>query len=270
MTQPEETNLQFELAPAQVSIPLKVTHAGRGYRVVHRLRPPGAEDWFAYEAALRLAVEELPPEPGSDETRYRFDVHSSEAALELWGRLALAAEGYASLPEGDDDDWRGHIPLAHKEAAVRALTLVAPADLAATEETGEGFPLAAEQVPVVLEAVRDGLAISSLVHLFRPPSVEDERRYRRLMAEAFLVGGARTTRTLIPARLPALCRLYDALILSVEGYAIEGQPPSSSTQVAEHMDAWHKRTAVQSLFGDASDAESIAPPQSEISEIAQP
>ncbi len=87
----------LELAPPELTIPLKVTHAGRTYRVTHHLRPPVPADWFAYEAALQMAVEELPPDPHSDEPRFRLLMRSSDAALELWDRLALAVTGY-SLP----------------------------------------------------------------------------------------------------------------------------------------------------------------------------
>ncbi len=376
----------LELAPPELAIPLKVTHAGRTYRVTHHLRPPAPADWFAYEAALQMAVEELPPDPHSDEPRFRLLMRSSDAALELWDRLALAVTGYslpgaqqappgstqqaaapakggsaqntptssgeeaaaadslsafsvpghapqrsggpeqsaggraesagartgalapevgahgeagqtaeswrggASVPpdtivarrattEGvrgkpprvpprlhDEPEsainWRALVPLAHKEAAVRALTLVAPAQLqvesddpdsTSDQSTDNYFPLHAEQVPVVLEAAVAGRAYPRLVHLFRPPTVADERTYRRLLAETLIVRGSRHPRTLIPARLPALCRLYDSLILSVEGYALEGRPLASSVHAIQSMDPWHKRVAVQALFGDAND-----------------
>lgn len=300
-----ERNSLLELAPPELVVPLKVRYAGRAYRVAHRLRPPAPADWFAYEAALQLAVEELPPAPGGEEPRYRLLVRSAEAALELWDRLARGAEGYAfpgsttnasaaqrasagtsDLPAKDwqagtpvahpappsrdvvtestpmigaplaspEADWRGLIPLAHKEAAIRALTLVAPAALDALALPQHQFPLHVEQVPVLLEAVRAGRAYPRLLHFLRPPTVADERNYRRLLAETLMVRGSRHPRTLIPARLPALCRLYDSLILSVEGYCASHQPLTSREEAARHMDAWHKRVAVQALFGDVDDA----------------
>lgn len=261
-----KTTSQLELAPPELAVSLKVTHTGRAYRVAHRLRPPQPEDWFAYEAALRMAVEELPPAPaesspvapatggraeeqGGEEQRYRFDVHSSDAALTLWNRLALSVEGY----QYPADDWRELIPLAHREAVVRSLTLVAPAEPPGDEAAAGLFPLATEQVAIVLEAARAGQAYPQLVHTFRPPAVEDERRYRRLMAESLIVGGTRNPRTLLPPRLPALCRLYDSLVLSVEGYTVNGAVEFGREALLRHMDAWHKRAAVQALFGDASD-----------------
>lgn len=292
----------LELAPVQLAIPFKVSLAGHSYRVRHFLRPPAPADWFAYEAALRMAVEELPPEsdsdapdsgaPDSGEPGYRLEVRSTDAALELWHRLIRRVEGYrfasepvtlsasaegysfpptsghgscpeqsrrisraespatnegASAPEGD---WRSLIPLAHKEAAVRALTLVAPAPATLPGSANGHFPLLADEVPVVLEAALAGRAYPHLLHRFRPPSVADERIYRRLLAESLIVRGSRTPRTLIPARLPALVRLYDRLILSVAGYSLNGCPLSTPEDIARAMDAWHKRVAVQTLFGD--------------------
>ena len=484
----------LELAPPELTIPLKVTHAGRTYRVTHHLRPPAPADWFAYEAALQMAVEELPPDPHSDEPRFRLLMRSSDAALELWDRLALAVTGYSLpgaqrvppgstqqaaapakggsaqnapassgeetaaadsssafsvpshapqrsggaqqsaggraesagartgalapevnrarsrraappeagqaefppsvrdatvqdssgftlrvLPEGhggtcpersrgsraengsnqagalapevrahgeagqtaeswrggasrsaaetppvpsdvegrslrgappdtivarrattegvrgkpprvppilhDEPEsainWRALVPLAHKEAAVRALTLVAPAQLqvesddpdsTSDQSTDNYFPLHAEQVPVVLEAAVAGRAYPRLVHLFRPPTVADERTYRRLLAETLIVRGSRHPRTLIPARLPALCRLYDSLILGVEGYALEGRPLASSIHAIQSMDPWHKRVAVQALFGDANDSSPVTGPSADVGseELVEP
>ena len=53
-------------------------------------------------------------------------------------------------------------------------------------------------------------------------------------------------------RLPALVRLYDELILRAEGYCANGHPSSSLgvNSLREFMDAWHKRVAVQTLFGE--------------------
>jgi len=67
MTPVENKPHRLELAPAEIVVPLKVTYAGRTYRLRHFLRPPATADWFAYEGALEMAVEELPPAPDSDE-----------------------------------------------------------------------------------------------------------------------------------------------------------------------------------------------------------
>lgn len=278
-------NSLLELTPTELVIPLKVTLGNAVYRVRHILRPPAAEDWFAYDAALAMAIEEvnaagnslgagpgsfgagLPaeaiPQSGTAEVGYRLDLRSLEAATLLWDRLARAIEGYGYTAGAS---WRALVPAAHKEAAIRALTLVAPVNNSGSAETsapspqapawGE-FPLQAEQIPVVLEAIVAGRAYPRLVHLFRPPSADDERRYRRLLAETLIVRGSRPdsvgARTLIPARLARLVRFYDDLILSADGYTVSGQPPTSRDLLIQHMDAWHKRTAVQALFGDASE-----------------
>ncbi|MBI4462676.1 MAG: hypothetical protein HY653_07215 [Acidobacteria bacterium] len=287
----EETNKPplLELTPQKLVVSLRVSHAGRVYRVCHLLRPPAPADWFAYEAALQPALEELPPAPDSDEPGYRLEMRAADAALELWSRLVLRVDGYTPLSGHDssraDDlaadegsagrivsnpasgvggrqDWRELIPLSHKEAAVHALTLVAPAQPLLIDSPNGHFPLFAEEIPVVLEAAVAGLAYPRLVHRFRPPSVAHERAYRRLLAETVIVRGSRAPRALIPARLPALVRLYDQLILGVEGYAINTQPPASRLEVIQSMDAWHKRVAVQALFGDLAPETPVAEPGS--------
>lgn len=251
MVDADNNSKLLELAAAEVAVPLKVTQAGRTYRLCHILRPPRVADWCAYEAALKPEVEELPGPDGGDEVSYRLRVRTTDAALLLWERLALRVEGYL-LPEASGDaGGRGAIPLAHKEAAVRALTLVAPASAPATDGSNNGgFAVGCGEVAVELECVSSGVAYPRLAHFFRPPTVEAERAYRRLLAETLIVRGGRAPRTLLPARLPALVRLYDELILRAEGYSLSGQPLASSTQAIQHMDAWHKRVAVQTLFGD--------------------
>jgi len=299
MTETSNNPTPLELAPAALVIPLKVTLGNQSYRVRHHLRPPSADDWFAYDAALAMAIEELParmpaaagkfdreaelPEESLPEAGpawggagYKLELRSVEAAALLWDRLALGVEGYSlpapvGLPEVPQAEsaarqcWASRVPLAHKEAAVRALTLVAPANYTAENVSPSllpalgsvaGFPLQAEQVAVVLEAIVAGCAYPRLVHTFRMPSADDERVYRRLLAESLIVRGSRLTRTLIPSRLPALCRLYDRLIVAVDGYTLHGQAITDRQTLIAHMDAWHKRTAVQTLFGDAT--ESIA------------
>ena len=320
MTETLNNSKSLELAPAELFIPLKVTLGNQTYRVRHRLRPPSADDWFAYDAALAMAIEELParnfdrevglhadlPAETLAEASYKLELRSVEAAALLWDRLALGVEGYslptaesfeevpqacargASAPEAHQpragtsgghppgagvgslaqQSWASRVPLAHKEAAVRALTLVAPANypggnispspvLALHGVAGTpaaGFPLQAERVAVILEAIVAGFAYPRLIHSFRLPSADDERVYRRLLAETLIVRGSRATRTLIPSRLPALCRLYDRLILSVAGYTLHGQPITDRQALVANMDAWHKRTAVQTLFGDATES----------------
>lgn len=252
MTESPDNPMLLELAASELAIPLKVTQAGRSYRLQHIVRPPRAGDWFVYEAALKPEVEEFPAPDGGDEVSYRLRVRTTDAALLLWERLALRVEGY-TLPESGDVDagWRTLIPLAHKEAAVRALTLVAPASAPVTDgSNNDGFAVGCGEVAVELESISAGVAYPRLAHFFRPPTVEAERAYRRLLAETLIVRGGRAPRTLLPARLPALVRLYDDLILRVEGYSLHLQPPDSRLQLLEHMDAWHKRVAVQTLFGD--------------------
>jgi len=278
MTEANNNSKLLELAPPELAIPLKVTQAGRVYRLRHILRPPRAADWFAYEAALKPEVEELPAPDGSEDASYRLHVRTMDAALLLWERLTIRVEGYV-LPEtaaADDAAWRVAIPLAHKEAAVRALTLVAPASPAPCpeESTSGGFSVGCGEIAVELECASSGIAYPRLVHVFRPPTVEAERAYRRLLAETLIVRGGRPEgsgpRTLLPARLRALVRLYDELILRAEGYSIHLEPPASRPQLLEHMDAWHKRVAVQTLFGDlAPDTPTASPASDPLSEEAR-
>ena len=89
----------------------------------------------------------------------------------------------------------------------------------------------------------------NLVHIFREPSSEHERRHQlsRMTETAAARGGSPTG---------ALLFLYDELIEAVEGYSVAGAPVPAQ-RIAAEMDAMHKLVALERLF-NPSDARLVA------------
>jgi len=247
----DETNELFELNPSQIRIRLKVWQAGREHVVTHLLRRPLAADWIAYDAALATEIEHR-----REETELKLA--GTEAADKLWDALVLATEGYrfgpeplgTDGPEAEGSGWRDFVPIGHKRATVLQLQQVEMAESAA-EEAAQGFLLDPNQDVVVLKAQR-GMSYPRLVHRFHPPSKEQRMRFHKLRSDSLTVRGMKGGggKTLLPSRMKFFLELYDQLITGVEGYSNEGQAISSAEQAREFMDAWHKRAAVQVLFGE--------------------
>lgn len=234
----EATKQLFELAPGCIRIGLTTLRVARHIRVEHILRPPNQQDWLAYARACSIAFER-----GQHDEEMLVRVDNVEAACALWDTLVDKVTGYAGLPE---EDWRQRIPAGHKQTAIGALLDIAPAEL---DETADIFPLDLEETSVVLQATR-GQHYPRLVHHFRVPNVVQRIAYRRLFADSVVVRGSKKFTTLVPARLGRLVKFYDELIVRVEGYMLRGQPITAQPQISAHMDAQHKRAAIELLFAE--------------------
>jgi hypothetical protein len=108
------------------------------------------------------------------------------------------------------------------------------------------FILDLESQAVELEL--EGVAHGPLVHHFRIPTLNEYHKFKRLMADSRLVGGTRHLKTIMFSRLPGLVKLYDELIISIEGYKAGQSAIDNRQSTIEQMDAIHKQVAVQGLF----------------------
>lgn len=87
-----------------------------------------------------------------------------------------------------------------------------------------------------------------LVHRFTPPTAAHQQRFSREMSRSMIVGGSRDAKTVHAVRQKVLVRLYDELVLSVEGYGAQGAPLANREEIVLHMDLLHKVTAAGQLF----------------------
>lgn len=98
---------------------------------------------------------------------------------------------------------------------------------------------------------------TGLKHVFETPSEEQHRRYLREASRSFVVGGSRAGKTIYRGAQALLAKLYDELVISVEGYSLGGAPVSGPGTAKAQMDLLHKVMAAQELF-QPQDTASVA------------
>lgn len=236
----------FELSPKKIEVCLRMKGASGRYELTHYLRPPKLEDWRRYEINLKSTVEASEHSPEA----LQFDSAAMEAAVELYNSLFTEATGYCVTSEGGVVACE-QIPAHHKEMVIRALGDVGPE----TAQNSDGiddsitpFALDPDRITVTLQAQARGEDFAGLTHMFSPPTAADRIGYSRVVSQALFVRGSQSLKTLLPARLPGLVKLYDQLICEVRGYSVQGQEVSERAAIVKHMDPLHKKAAVQALF----------------------
>ena len=242
-----------------LAAPLRIEFRHRGIPLAHVLNRPAQRDWLNYAKGVFTTYEF-----GGDEIHAEVS-GDLEAQGKLWRASVRSVEGYVGadgrpIAEVYPDAWRQKIPVSHIELVVRALAAVRVKTAEDPVLTNlAAFVLDLESQAVELEL--EGTAHGPLVHHFRLPTLNEYNKFKRLMADSRIVGGSRRLRTIMFSRLPGLVKLYDELIVSVEGYATGELAVSNQQSAVERMDAIHKQVAVQGLFDPPVEGE---PEQSKV------
>ena len=208
---------------------------------MHLFRRIGAELWNGYFA--RIAVE-------SDREGRLID--TTTAALWLYREAAIRAEGYAVRGGGsltELQNWQDRIPMGHRLDAIHLLSCVERS----VEEIAEIEP---DCEIVRLDAIwgadpanPGGMQkFTGLVHRFTPPTADHQQRFSREISRSLIVRGSRDGKTIHPIQQKMLVKLYDELVLSVEGYGVKDEPLANREAIVREMDLFHKVTAVGQLF----------------------
>jgi len=181
---------------------------------------------------------------------------SSAARLTLVEDCLVTATGYA-LPDGKTsidqvDGWKGLLPLSHRLGVANAIISVS------TSEITEDAQIALGEESVFLDAVwsADDKGVMrkfhGLRHNFTTPTAEQQRRLSRDNSRSRVVGGSRNGKTQWLGAQATLADLYDELIVSVEGYSVDGNAALDHDAIVEYMDTYHKVAAVDMLFAPAA------------------
>ena len=236
------------MSAIELKAPLIITIEDRGKNYSLTIARIPAKVWLRYFEGIQSTSENV--------NGKRVDsFESSSARLELLYATLTTAEGYA-LPNGKTniaqvDGWKDMLPLGHRLAVANTLIVGRPSDPSDDEAIALG------QESVYLDAVWSADAsgkmrkFTGLRHNFRVPSVEQQRRISRDSTRSRVVGGSRNGKTIWLGAQATLVGLYDELIVSVEGYTVDGAAPDRD-QVIEFMDAYHKVGAADALFAPAS------------------
>ena len=174
----------------------------------------------------------------------------------LAGRVIINAEGYkveggvelASLP-----NWIERIPLAHRRQVAATLAdVLLSASVADFVIRAEGEEVSIDAAWSVDEETGKMVAYAGLKHIFKTPTQAQQKRYNQAASRSVVVGGSRSGRTIYMGAQEVLCELYDELIVSVEGYSVEGVELKGVAPIRAYMDLHHKFTAAQELFAPSS------------------
>jgi hypothetical protein len=150
------------------------------------------------------------------------------------------------VPLDQVKDWKQKLPLGQK--------LVVGLLLKDIDAIPDSMPTLGDTMDVNLKckwtASDEGkmVEISGLIHRFQPPSIEQLKTYNRESARSIVVGGSRTGRTISPGRQGLLAKLYDELIVSVDGYCVNGIALTGVEAIRAQMDTCHKVSAAEHLF----------------------
>lgn len=206
-------------------------------------------DWERYFSGISLS--------SHNEGRAQVTITDMDsAAIQLVEEKLVRVEGYRGEFQ-KREDWRQILPIRHTRPAAWLLRTVTASDV-----QSESFD--PEQVEAVIDAAwgisKPGQMVlyTGLVHKFRPLTAEQKRRYCRATSETRVIGNGRNGRTVFVPKQPMLVKLYNDLIIGVEGYSIGGRKLETSEEAILQMDAYHKVIAVEQLFVGNNDANESA------------
>jgi hypothetical protein len=232
----------------ELKAPRIITLTDRGKQYTFTLARITKKMWLRYFEGILSTSE--------NQGGKRIDSFDSSAArLDLVESCLVTASGYA-LPEGkisidQVEDWKKLLPLSHRLGVANAIISVSPS------EPNEDEPIALGLEPIYLDAIwsagEDGVMrkFKNLRHNFKSPTADQQRRISRDSSRSRVVGGSRSSKTQWMGAQATLAELYDELIVSAEGYVVDGEIPDHDGLV-EFMDTYHKVAAVDVLFAPAA------------------
>jgi hypothetical protein len=214
-------------------------------------------DWMKYFAGIHIAAQQNGNERSTTIDTVSPRLALAETALiDCRGYTVIGGAALTSVP-----NWQKKIPLPHRLRLGEALAEVRPS------QAGDPFTIHPECEVVLLDATYTSFnfldddarmeKVLGLKHVFSTPTEEQHRRFQREASRSVVVGGSRTGKTIYRNWSPLLADLYDDLIVSVEGYTVNGVPLTNNADIRREMDMQHKVIAAQELF-QPQDTSSLA------------
>jgi len=221
--------------------------ADRGKLYTLTCRRITSHDWEKYFSGIVVTSEQR----GKERINV-IDVTSPRIALAE--SVLIDAEGYKvsgavdlmSLPS-----WQTRIPLNHRQQLGETLADVRPSNAESElviHAEGEEVLLDATWGFDAMVGAGNMQRFVGLKHILKTPTEEQHRRYSREASRSKVIGGSRNGKTVYQGAQPLLAKLYDELVLGVEGYCIDGLALTTKDQIVREMDMLHKVMAAQELF----------------------
>ncbi len=195
-------------------------------RFKHLVRRPTPQEIFERENRVSIEIEidsdgsYCLPDPSADE----------EANTWLYDQIVLKTEGYNES---------NNIPAFHKSAVIQAIYR---RDYFPAEENSPWD----EQIAII-EEFTDGSAVR---HIFRQPTENELRQYRRKMQSGSLKPGKRGRQTFrMQPTLRSAADFYDMWLIKIENATVSGNSYDDNRrpEFLQFIDPLAKRAAVQSF-----------------------
>jgi hypothetical protein len=243
----------YDLSVKECMYKVTETRGNRKITVKHFFRLPTLQDWADYFKG----VSEL----GLSRGRESFEVSDSLQAknLGLWERLSLRVEGYVidGVELMEKGNWKELVPLPHKLQAVSGFMTTWRKEDDIEEDVV--LDLGSDDIEVrliVLQNVKDEetqedvMTQHELLFHFTTPDTADYKLMSKLQSKM------RLTRTRernvssisIPTDITPYAKLFDKLVVSVDGYLYNGVNVMEQDNWRDLIDAFHKREAIGDLF----------------------
>lgn len=207
-----------------LDVPRTITLKTKSGEFTYSTRRVTQKDWEQY---LQGIVDQTMRVDGEFQKVYEAD----SAQVELADRVLLNLD-------------TSKVPFSHRLAIGTVLRSVSPLEEFEAE--------IAERIVVRLGAMWpvDGKSqvFEGLVHRFRHPSIEDLKRYKFETSRVRVRGEGKDSVSVYPPRLAIGMKLYDELIDSVDGYAVNGASLDGKENIVREMDGMHKAVAALHLF----------------------
>lgn len=238
-----QTEMLLDLAT-----PRTIALEDRGHTFVLRCRRLTDADWIAFFSGATVTSENVDGK--------RVDVIDTDTPfIQLAERVLIDAAGYAVVGGGkltELPEWQSRVPLGHRRQVGYVLASTRPSAAPTNDfviyPEGEVVSLDATWSMAVEGEGPTMLNFSGLKHVLRTPTEAQYRRFASENSRRVIVGGSRSGKTIYPGSRVALANLYDELVISVDGYCVNGEKLTTPERIKAEMDMHHKVMAAQEVF----------------------
>jgi len=218
---------QITLLPLDQPRSIVLMQSARKY--IYTLRRVLTADWEKYFVGIVNQVRNL--------DGMREQIFESESALLELADAVIASVQVPTLPIHENG-----YPLNQRLAVGQALCSVSAA-------------MGDDDTTVLLNACWSADAegkmqlFKGLVHRFNQPTIDQVKRWNYELARVRVRGTSKDGLTTFPSRQLAAMRIYDELIVSVEGYGLTAGMLTGVEAIRREMDGLHKAEAAMQLLG---------------------
>lgn len=230
----EETKDRQAMLP--LDTPRLVSLKNKENRYAWHLRRVTCTDWEKFFAAVVSQTLQI------DGQREQI-VESDTAMIKLVDRVVVSVDGYGDL--SGIENWKEALPVQHRAAVGVVLR-----NVAAEKQPDAPQPCGLIEVSLSAPWPTEGKLVlySGLIHRFKHPTVDQLGRFNFEASRVITRGMAPNALSIYPSRQAIAMKIYDELIESVDGYAVNGQPLTDVEAICREMDGAHKATAALKVF----------------------